>query len=92
MEGVPQELLDTNIEKYVLEMHNKEAVETIAAKVNPEIVRKDEIRDPAVFYSNDFDALTQVTESLTSGEFFLRQSNLEDLFLKITGRRLNVYQ
>jgi len=92
IEGVPQELLDTNIEKYVLEMHSKDAVDALTPKINAAGIRRDETREPAVFYSNDLDALTQLTESLTSGEFFLRQSNLEDLFLKITGRRLNVNQ
>ncbi len=92
IEGVPQELLDTNIEKYVLEMHSKDAVDALTPKIDAAGIRRDETREPAVFYSNDLDALTQLTESLTSGEFFLRQSNLEDLFLKITGRRLNVNQ
>ncbi len=92
IEGVPQELLDTNIEKYVLEMHSKDAVDALTPKINAAGIRRDGTREPAVFYSNDLDALTQLTESLTSGEFFLRQSNLEDLFLKITGRRLNVNQ
>jgi len=30
-----------------------------------------------------------MTEKFCTGEFYLRQSNLEDLFLKVTGRNLN---
>ena len=70
----------------------KDVAARLASQVDPACIRKDETRDPAVFYSHDLDALQRLTETLRNGDFFLRQSNLEDLFLKITGGSLNVYQ
>lgn len=92
MEGLPQQLLDENIEKYVLETQKKEAAALLESFTDTKIIRKDDTREQAVFYSNDLEALKRVGDNLKSGEYFLRQSNLEDLFLKITGRVLNVHQ
>lgn len=92
MEGVPGVLLDENIEKYVLETQKKEAAALLDSFTDAKIIRKDDTREQAVFYSNDLDVLKRLGDNLKNGEYFLRQSNLEDLFLKITGRVLNVHQ
>ena len=92
MEGVPQNLLNDNIEKYVLETQGKDASALLDPIEDSGIVRKDDTRERAVFYSNDLDVLKRLADNLKSGEYFIRQSNLEDLFLKITGRVLNVNQ
>jgi lipooligosaccharide transport system ATP-binding protein len=92
MEGAPQALLDENIEKYVLETQKKEATASLELFMDSEHIRKDDTREQAVFYSNDLDILKKLGDNLKGGEYFLRQSNLEDLFLKITGRVLNVHQ
>lgn len=92
MEGVPQNLLDDNIEKYVLETQGKDVSALLDSIEDSDIVRKDDTRERAVFYSNDPDVLKRLADNLKSGEYFIRQSNLEDLFLKITGRVLNVNQ
>ncbi len=92
LEGVPQELLNSNIEKYALEIQSKEAAASLTAKIDGDGIREDTTREPPVFYADQFDALKKLAEELESGTFYLRQSNLEDLFLKITGRTLNAYQ
>jgi hypothetical protein len=40
-------------------------------------------------YAGDAEALKTVTGALRPGSFLLRATNLEDLFLKTTGRTLN---
>ncbi len=92
LEGIPQELLDKNIEKYALETQSKEAALLLAEKIDGDNIREDTTREPPVFYADQFDALKKLAEEFESGTFYLRQSNLEDLFLKITGRTLNAYQ
>ncbi len=56
------------------------------------VVRMDDSREPPMFYSNNPDNLKRLAEALEHGEYYLRQSNLEDLFLKATGRTLNERQ
>jgi lipooligosaccharide transport system ATP-binding protein len=92
MEGEPQALLDRNIERYVLEVVNKHAIQELAARVDRERIREDDSHDLPVFYSDDLNVLKDLADTLKNGEYYLRQSNLEDLFLKITGRKLNEQQ
>jgi hypothetical protein len=44
------------------------------------------------FYANEIDILKSVADTLPVGRYYLRQSNLEDVFLKTTGRTLNEKQ
>jgi lipooligosaccharide transport system ATP-binding protein len=92
MEGAPQMLLDTHIERYALEIMKRGAASTLDSGLDTAVVRKDDSHDLPVFYSNDFDVLKRLADRLKSGEYYLRQSNLEDLFLKATGRKLNEQQ
>jgi lipooligosaccharide transport system ATP-binding protein len=94
MEGSPQVLLDTHIERYALETMKREAARTLDSKLELDAagIRKDDSHDPPMFYSNDLNALKRLVDSLENNEYYLRQSNLEDLFLKATGRKLNEEQ
>ena len=92
IEGEPQRLLDEHIERYVLELVNKKAIAELNAPPLPADVRRDDSHDPPMLYANDLTALKGVADHLQNGEYYLRQSNLEDLFLKITGRTLNEHQ
>lgn len=92
MEGKPQALLDRNIERYVLEVLNKRATQGVAEKIDKNRIRQDDSHDLPVFYADDLNALKELADTLKNGEYYLRQSNLEDLFLKITGRKLNEQQ
>ncbi len=91
MEGRPDDLLRDNIEGYVLEVVDKEAGDSVARKV-PEGVRVDDSHELKRFYSKDIESLRAIADGLPGGFFHLRQSNLEDVFLKATGRRLNEFQ
>jgi hypothetical protein len=52
-------------------------------------VRLETTDSRVLLYSDDISVLEAVTGSYKAGDFYLRQSNLEDLFLKTTGRHLN---
>ncbi len=42
-----------------------------------------------LLYCEDIVVLKKISDELDSHDYYLRQSNLEDLFLKTTGRNLN---
>ncbi len=92
MEGNPHVLLEKHIEKFVLEVLHKETARNLAAKVDAGSVRKDSSHEVTFFYSQNLEQLKQIADTLTTGEYHLRQSNLEDLFLHATGRGLNEVQ
>lgn len=91
MEGRPYELLSDNIEAYVLEVLDKIRAEEIEPRVNEDI-RVDKSHEVPRFYSQNVEGLRSIAEDLPAGSYHLRQSNLEDVFLKATGRKLNEYQ
>ena len=92
LEGPPKTLLKDNLEKYVLELIKAKRDSNLNFDVDKNIIRTDDIHDPPHLFSNDFDALRKVADSLQDEERYLRQTNLEDLFMKLTGRSLNEYQ
>ncbi len=52
-----------------------------------------EIFEEVLFgYSNDSCKIYKFVETLKSDDYNIRHSNLEDLFLKVTGRNLNELQ
>jgi lipooligosaccharide transport system ATP-binding protein len=90
MEGRPERLLKENMEPYVLEVRDTEA----AAQINPEKlsnrVRADRGPDVMRYYSSQTDLLKELAAThLKAGNYLIRQTNLEDVFLKATGRQLN---
>lgn len=91
LEGRPHELIERNIEKYALQVLNKQTLKCLEGR-DFQGTRKEESDEMAVIYSNDLKVLEQMAECMKSGEFYIRQSNLEDLFLKATGRALNEEQ
>jgi len=90
MEGTPHELVDENIEKHVLEVRDTEPGREIQPERIPRAVRADHTLDTVRYYCDDIDALRELTGSgLKAGGYLIRQTNLEDVFLKATGRQLN---
>jgi lipooligosaccharide transport system ATP-binding protein len=90
MQGSPQELLEENIEKYVLEINRQEFFDRI--KQN-EIVSKVRVNNTNQFtrlFSDEVEHLQAISQLLAGGEYHLRQANLEDVFLKATGDILSV--
>lgn len=84
LEGNPGELINRSIEKYVLEVFSPdftpEKTEGIRMDVSGEITR---------FYCNELERLKIFSEQMNFTSAVLRQTNLEDVFLKYTGRGLN---
>lgn len=87
LEGPPKQLLEEHIEQYVLELTESETMP--ASDKISETVRIDSSGPSVRFYSNEIDDLKAVADNLTIGQYYLRQSTLEDIFLKTTGRTLN---
>ncbi|HET9930107.1 MAG TPA: ATP-binding cassette domain-containing protein [Polyangiaceae bacterium] len=92
--GTPHQLLAEQIERYVLEVVRPEAVERVRARVQAlgARVRVDASHETMRFYSDDQQALLAATEGLAVVDFRLRNCNLEDVFLRATGRGLNDIQ
>ncbi|MHC5088603.1 MAG: ABC transporter ATP-binding protein, partial [Planctomycetota bacterium] len=85
----PKALLADHIEDFVLELTENETDPNQLRNHIPETVRIDPSGHGVRFYADDIDALKSVADTLPVGHCFLRQSNLEDVFLKTTGRTLN---
>jgi len=86
LEGEPNFLIEKNIEKYVLEILNLDHFEKVERKIS--VPRVEKTGNCYFIYSNDLEKLKQIRDKFSAGDSYLRQSNLEDLFLKITGRQL----
>lgn len=89
MQGEPKALLAEHIEDYVLELTDPGQMDAAALSAVPAAVRVDESGQIVRFYANDIDSLKMVADTLQNTQIYLRQSNLEDVFLKATGRTLN---
>lgn len=91
IEGNPHELVHKNIEPYVLEVHSRDTFNLIKNDL-PDNSRVDESTEVVRIYSRDQEQLRILSGNLLPGNYYLRQSNLEDLFLKTTGSMLNALQ
>lgn len=92
MEDHPSRLLAENIEKYVLEVPDAQAVQAVAGDDLGPAVRVDCSQGMSRFYGDEIDPLKEVADRLDGHPYYLRQANLEDVFLKATGRGLNEKQ
>jgi lipooligosaccharide transport system ATP-binding protein len=86
LEGAPGDLIAQNIESYVLEVYAPEKARNIDC---PDGIRGELLDHRVLFYSKDIKGLDLLCSRFSPGEYNLRQANLEDLFLKTTGRGLN---
>ncbi|MDX9786830.1 MAG: ATP-binding cassette domain-containing protein [Desulfobacterales bacterium] len=86
MEGKPATLISEHMEPWVLEAFGADLPDE---KDVPDRIRVEKTAHRVLLYSKDLGALKTVRNGLRAGDYFLRQSNLEDLFLKTTGRKLN---
>jgi len=55
-------------------------------------VRLDRAEGILRFYAQNIDPLKSVVDRLSGNQYYIRQSTLEDVFLKATGRGLNEQQ
>ncbi|MGE5390986.1 MAG: ATP-binding cassette domain-containing protein [Deltaproteobacteria bacterium] len=93
LEGAPRELMKTNLETYVMEIYGVSG-DGYSDRRPPEQpgIRCEIYQDTLFAYSNQQESLVRFAESLALSDYHIRQANLEDLFLKVTGRSLNELQ
>ena len=89
IEGPPKVLLEKNIEKHVLELLDAGALPDSLAENLPEGVRIDRSQQVTLLFANDIEYLKTLAGSMKSANYYLRETNLEDVFLKATGRELD---
>jgi lipooligosaccharide transport system ATP-binding protein len=92
IEGPPRHLLEKNIEKHVLEILD---AGDLLEKLSPNLlagVRIDRSQQVTLVFSNNIEYLKTLADSIASGNYYLRETNLEDVFLKATGRELSETQ
>jgi len=92
MEDNPVRLLEENIERYVLEVPDGQGEHGASRDCPAEGVRLDYAQGMRRFYSDEIDRLKELADTLQGEPYYLRQANLEDVFLKATGRGLNEKQ
>ncbi len=92
LEDSPHRLLRENIEAYVLEVPVTNGMQGLRESDLPEGVRLDRTDATLRLYAQDTDRLKAVADRLSGGQYYLRQTTLEDVFLKATGRALNEKQ
>lgn len=92
LQGRPNELVDDHIEAYVLEIVSNSAPVNEIESMFGQAVRKEESSERILYYSNNIDLLNGAAGRMDGSEYIVRQSNLEDVFLKATGRGLNEQQ
>jgi len=92
LEDSPRRLLQENIETYVLEVPIVNGPPTVREAELPSGVRLDRAEAILRFYARDVDRLKEVADGLADHPYYLRQTTLEDVFLKATGRALNEEQ
>jgi lipooligosaccharide transport system ATP-binding protein len=85
IEGNPSSLLESNIEKFVLEIITNENRKTVESELQDRKYRIDASHGMTFVFSNDMAALQELTTKLPSGGYYMRQSNLEDLFMNRPG-------
>jgi len=92
IEGAPSILLNQHIESYVAEIQDEALADRVRETPIPDTIRRDYSHGSPLLYAQSFDTLKSFTKQFGQGGYYLRQSNLEDLFLKLTGRTLNEQQ
>ena len=90
-EGTPRDLIEEHISPEVLEFRaNRDALERLARLVSEMADDVDRLGEVLLVYTSDSDAVARkVKESgVPVDNTLYRQATLEDVFLKLTGRRL----
>lgn len=93
LSGNPRRLLEENLEGYVLEIYPQQTEgQHLETHLKSEMLRFERFNDILFVFSNDLEKISNLSIGIDVSKRLLRQSNLEDLFLKVTGRRLNEEQ
>ena len=74
----------------MLEVLDTDSASRTGADVLPEQIRVDRSSEVVRYYCDDTEALKDLASSyLKTENYLIRQTNLEDVFLRATGRQLN---
>ena len=84
LSGAPNDLIESHLERYVLQASGLEQVPTLNGDV-----RHEHAGDADYFYSNAEQPLRELYDTLPTKYAVIRHANLEDVFLKFTGRGLH---
>jgi lipooligosaccharide transport system ATP-binding protein len=89
VEGNPRKLLAEGIEGWVLEVLDEDAMSAFGEGPLSPGVRREDGESRSQFFSEHPESLREIAARLPSGASHIRPTNLEDLFLRSTGRQLN---
>jgi len=93
LEGSPKQLMDQNIEKHVIQIHEEcKDKNAVISYLSGAGIRFEFFNESLFVYSNEYEKLHSFATKLQYEDYDIRRSNLEDLFLKVTGRSLNELQ
>jgi len=92
LEDSPRRLLEANIEAYVMEVPVSNSTPVIDEADLPAGIRLDRTEGTVRLYANEIERLKGIADRFSGNHYYLRQSTLEDIFLKATGRVLNETQ
>ncbi|HTN94998.1 MAG TPA: ATP-binding cassette domain-containing protein [Gallionella sp.] len=87
-EGSPRELIDNNIERQVVEVFGERVARWAAEHAAPYAQRYEVSGDTAFCYVNDAQPLLAHLAQQEGLRYLHRPANLEDVFLKLTGREM----
>jgi lipooligosaccharide transport system ATP-binding protein len=87
-EGSPRALIEREIEPHVFEVHGDGAAQWSALDAAALCCRQETVGDSRFFYTHDAAPLLASLNLMPSLRYQHRPSNLEDVFLKLTGRDL----
>jgi len=91
LEGNPKDLLGRHMESWVLEVADKALANGLGNHGNHK-VRREDAGERVLFFADNPALLKKMSSGLGAGGYHIREANLEDLFLKTTGRKLNEIQ
>lgn len=89
MSDQPQNLLKQHVEKFVLEVTGADSVSALDPGELSQHVRIERAEETTRLYSDDTEKLRALAGKLHGAQYYLRQANLEDVFLRATGRGLD---
>jgi lipooligosaccharide transport system ATP-binding protein len=87
-QGAPRTLIERYIEPHVVELHGVDAANWYACHSSTLEARHEHVGDTWFFYARDVRPLLARLDSWPNLRYLHRPANLEDVFLKLTGRDL----
>lgn len=87
-EGKPRDLIVKHIEKYVFEVHGHGVISWHDQIKNLPELRVERVGETIFCYCSDEEKLLQQLQAHPQLQFIRRLGNLEDVFIKLTGREL----